>query len=113
MVSGASATYPVEELPITKPIGRVPSWCSRENMPNMLKSGVKFQPRDPVIALRLSCWVKYWAPSTPETNDPATALLSAVEMALTVGVTLQVPFALTPPHSVPNREDCKAGLTLH
>src|SRR5689334_18999855 len=94
-------------------MGRVPICCSRDISAERLKSGVTFRLNEPVSALRFSCWVKYCAPGAPDTREPATALLRAVDIAAIVGVTLQVRVAVKLPHSVLNKDDCTAGLIVH
>src|SRR5689334_18323966 len=98
-------------------MGRVPSWCSRENKPEMVTSGVMFQLIEPVPVFRLSCCVNGSTPETPGTRVPATALLIVLAFSATPALpevlTVHAPADVTVPQSVLNSLFCSAGFTFH
>src|SRR4051794_34788520 len=96
---------------MTKPIGRVPTWCSRDARANRFTFGVMFHPMEPEMALRFSCCANDWTPGTPVTSVPLVALVRAFAIVLT----------LTEPHDVNaafglqrvwNRRSCNVGSTF-
>src|ERR1051326_1413135 len=96
------------------PIGRVPSWCSRENNALTVTSGVMFQLRLAPPAFLLSCCTRGNTPETPGTSVPATALAIVLAFRATPAVpavlTVHAPDDVVLPHNVVYSLFCNAGL---